>query len=175
MRNAMTAVLLAALMACAREDETPQPEPEPVETQPAPAAERPAGDISDPATATYAPELDVHIDEMERTDSGLYYEIVKEGSGATIAPGQTAVVHYTGWLPDGTKFDSSRDRGEPLSFPVGAGRVIAGWDEGVAGMAVGEERKLVIPPELGYGARGAGGAIPPNAVLVFDVELLEIR
>jgi FKBP-type peptidyl-prolyl cis-trans isomerase len=111
---------------------------------------------------------------MEETESGLRYEVLKEGTGAIVQPGQTAVVHYTGWLPDGTKFDSSRDRGEPFGFPVGAGQVIQGWDEGVAGMAIGEERKLVIPPALGYGPTGQG-PIPPNSTLVFDVELLEIR
>jgi FKBP-type peptidyl-prolyl cis-trans isomerase len=111
---------------------------------------------------------------MEETESGLRYEVLKEGTGAVVRPGQTAVVHYTGWLPDGTKFDSSRDRGEPFGFPVGAGQVIQGWDEGVAGMAIGEERKLVIPPALGYGPAGAGDVIPPNSTLVFDIELLDI-
>lgn len=104
------------------------------------------------------------------------------GSGPAITAGQTAVVHYTGWLfaadaPDnkGRKFDSSLDRREPFDFRVGAGQVIAGWDQGVAGMQVGQQRRLVIPAELGYGARGAGGVIPGGATLVFDVELLEIR
>jgi FKBP-type peptidyl-prolyl cis-trans isomerase len=173
MRISMKVAALVALLtaACAAE-ETPEPEPEPMTTEEAPP---PAStDISDPATAAYAPELDVHIDEMERTDAGLYYEIVKPGSGATVAAGQTAVVDYTGWLPNGNQFDSSRGR-EPFAFPVGAGRVIAGWDQGVAGMAVGEQRLLVIPPALGYGAMGSGGVIPPNATLVFEVELLEIR
>ncbi len=107
---------------------------------------------------------------------------LKPGEGPAIKPSQTAVVHYTGWLyaeeaPDnkGRKFDSSLDRNDPFSFPVGAGQVIQGWDQGVAGMQVGGQRRLVIPPELGYGARGAGGVIPPNAMLVFDVELLSIR
>ncbi len=109
------------------------------------------------------------------TPSGLKYTDVKEGTGAQPRAGQTAVVHYTGWLPDGTKFDSSKDRGQPFSFPLGQGRVIKGWDEGVATMRVGGTRRLVIPPDLGYGARGAGGVIPPNAELVFEVELLKIQ
>lgn len=106
------------------------------------------------------------------TDSGLQYIVIEEGSGATPTAGQTVRVHYTGWLLDGTKFDSSFDRGEPFPFPLGQGRVIRGWDEGVATMRVGEKRRLIIPPELGYGQRGFPGAIPPNATLVFDVELL---
>ena len=106
----------------------------------------------------------------------------KLGTGAEATPGKTVVVHYTGWLFDpaapgnkGRKFDSSRDRGDPFRFPLGAGRVIAGWDQGVAGMKVGGSRTLIIPPELGYGARGAGGVIPPGATLVFDVELLGVE
>jgi peptidylprolyl isomerase len=174
MQNTMTAALLAALLtACAGEETTP--EPEPLTTEEATTPEEAAPTMADPTTITYAPELEVNFDAMQRNDSGLYYEVLEEGSGETVAPGQTAVVHYTGWLPDGTKFDSSRDRGEPFSFGVGGGQVIAGWDEGVGGMAIGEQRKLVIPPDMGYGATGAGGVIPPNATLVFDVELLEIR
>ncbi len=111
---------------------------------------------------------------MITTASGLVYEELTVGSGAEAASGQHVTVHYTGWLTDGTKFDSSKDRDDPFSFMLGAGHVIRGWDEGVAGMKVGGSRKLTIPPELGYGARGAGGAIPPNATLVFEVELLAI-
>lgn len=109
------------------------------------------------------------------TPSGLKYVDQVVGTGEVAVAGKTANVHYTGWLENGKKFDSSVDRGQPFSFPLGAGRVIKGWDEGVQGMKVGGKRKLTIPSDLGYGSRGAGGVIPPNATLVFDVELLGIR
>jgi FKBP-type peptidyl-prolyl cis-trans isomerase len=112
---------------------------------------------------------------LTKTASGLAYEDMVTGTGPEAAAGQTAVVHYTGWLTDGTKFDSSRDRGEPFSFPLGAGQVIRGWDEGVAGMKVGGRRKLLIPSDLAYGDMGSPPVIPPKATLVFDVELLELR
>jgi peptidylprolyl isomerase len=113
------------------------------------------------------------------TSSGLQYIDTKPGTGATPRKGQNVSVHYTGWLyvngQKGKKFDSSVDRGQPFQFPVGAGRVIAGWDEGVGSMKVGGKRTLIIPPNLGYGAQGAGGAIPPNATLIFDVELIGVN
>lgn len=109
------------------------------------------------------------------TVSGLQYIDLVVGKGRQAKLGDTATVHYTGWLADGKKFDSSVDRKEPFSFRVGAGQVIKGWDEGVGTMRVGGKRKLTIPPQLGYGARGAGKVIPPNATLTFDVELLELR
>lgn len=108
------------------------------------------------------------------TASGLIYEELIVGEGDEAAAGQQVSVHYTGWLTDGTKFDSSKDRNDPFEFHLGRSQVIAGWDEGVQGMKVGGSRKLTIPPELGYGARGAGGVIPPNATLVFEVELLAV-
>ena len=118
---------------------------------------------------------------MQKTDtkptttaSGLQYIDFKIGDGASPKAGQTAIVHYTGWLDDGTKFDASRDHGKPFGFKVGMGQVIKAWDEGVATMKVGGKRKLTIPPGLGYGPRGAGNAIPPNATLVFEVELLKV-
>jgi FKBP-type peptidyl-prolyl cis-trans isomerase FkpA len=115
---------------------------------------------------------------MNTTPSGLQFEDTVEGSGAQAQAGQNVTVHYTGWLYDngakGAKFDSSKDRRDPFQFALGAGMVIRGWDEGVQGMKVGGTRVLVIPPELGYGARGAGGVIPPNATLMFEVELLAV-
>ena len=116
---------------------------------------------------------------MTKTPSGLQYEDTQAGTGGSPARGQTCVMHYTGWLwvngAKGAKFDSSVDRGKPFEFPLGQGRVIKGWDEGVATMRIGGKRTLLIPPELGYGARGAGGVIPPNATLVFEVELLGVK
>lgn len=112
---------------------------------------------------------------MIETESGLKYEILQEGDGEEAVSGKSVTVHYTGWLVDGSKFDSSVDRNSPFSFSLGKGMVIQGWDEGVAGMKIGEKRKLTIPAELGYGSRGAGTVIPPDATLVFDVELMEVN
>ena len=134
----------------------------PVDAQPTPTKQRNS-------------KLDATLNDLQKID-------VKQGTGAEATPGKAVVVHYTGWLYDtskpdshGAKFDSSRDKGLPFGFVVGAGRVIKGWDQGVAGMKVGGQRTLVIPPQLAYGERGAGGVIPPNAALIFDVELLEVK
>ncbi len=113
--------------------------------------------------------------DVTRTASGLELHEIERGFGEVARAGKTVSVHYTGYLEDGTKFDSSLDRGEPFTFALGAGKVIRGWDEGLVGMKVGGRRKLVIPPELAYGSRGAGKLIPPDATLVFDVELMEVR
>jgi peptidylprolyl isomerase len=115
------------------------------------------------------------IGDTVKTASGLQYVDLKFGTGASPQNGQTAVVHYTGWLTNGRKFDSSKDRNEPFKFPIGQGRVIKGWEEGVASMKVGGMRKLIIPSDLAYGDRGAGGVIPPGATLVFEVELLGVE
>jgi peptidylprolyl isomerase len=127
-------------------------------------------DLKEPQVATQVDEED-----FTTTESGLKYYDLETGTGDTPEAGQTVVVHYTGWLADGTQFDSSLDRGEPFSFVLSAGNVIPGWDEGVATMKVGGKRQLVIPPELGYGDQGAGSVIPPGATLIFEVELLEIQ
>jgi FKBP-type peptidyl-prolyl cis-trans isomerase FkpA len=110
----------------------------------------------------------------QQMPGGLSIDEIVEGDGATATAGVRVTVHYTGWLTDGTKFDSSKDRNDPFVFGLGQGQVIRGWDEGVQGMKVGGRRKLTIPPSMGYGARGAGGVIPPNATLVFEVELLAV-
>lgn len=116
---------------------------------------------------------------MTKTRTGLQYEDTTLGTGAEATAGKTCAMHYTGWLwvngAKGSKFDSSLDRGKPFSFKLGAGQVIVGWDEGILGIKIGGKRTLIIPPALGYGARGAGGVIPPNATLLFEVELLELR
>lgn len=123
-----------------------------------------------------APSLGIDPAEMERTPSGLLVRTDREGEGLPAREGDTVVVHYTGWLADGTQFDASRDRGRPLVAELGpGGRLVPGWDEGMRGMRVGERRTLVIPPALAYGAAGAGDVIPPDAWLVFEVELLELR
>ena len=151
MRHSVLALFALVLSACGGSDEAPN------------GGSRAAGGFEIDSAA------------LTTTPSGLRYQDLATGSGAEASAGQTAVVHYTGWLTDGTKFDSSRDRGDPFSFPLGAGQVIAGWDQGVAGMKVGGRRKLVIPPDLGYGPGGSPPVIPPNATLVFDVELLELK
>jgi peptidylprolyl isomerase len=128
---------------------------------------------------SHSPAMAQAAGKIMTTASGLKIEDSKVGTGATPTKGQTCVMHYTGWLYEngvkGKKFDSSVDRNEPFEFPIGMSRVIKGWDEGVATMKVGGKRTLIIPPDLGYGARGAGGVIPPNATLIFDVELLDVK
>jgi len=131
------------------------------------------------AVATPSERSHAADNQVTEMPDGLKYTDTKIGDGATAKAGNKVSVHYTGWLSDngtkGKKFDSSVDRGQPFQFTLGAHQVIAGWDEGVAGMKVGGKRTLTIPPELGYGARGAAGAIPPNATLIFDVELLQVQ
>ena len=151
-------VAVIALTTCSSEAEEPAEEPvaEPVEQAPEPTAEE--------TPAAQAEEV-----------TGLEIEDVVIGEGAEAVPGSAVSVHYTGWLTDETKFDSSVDRGQPFQFTLGQGMVIKGWDEGVAGMKVGGKRRLTIPPEMGYGDQGAGGVIPPGATLIFEVELLGVN
>ncbi len=157
-------ILAAALVSCG----TDEPETTAkVKVEP----EGGAGAAVEPAAESNSME----DNKTTTTESGLVIEVLQEGSGEEAKAGQTVNMHYTGWLTDGTKFDSSVDRGQPFAFQLGVGQVIAGWDEGVVGMKVGEKRKLTIPPSIGYGASGAGGVIPPNATLVFEVEFLGAR
>jgi peptidylprolyl isomerase len=127
------------------------------------------------ATNTNKGKTSMDLTNAVTTDSGLKYIDIEEGTGASPEKGQMVTVHYTGTLEDGSKFDSSKDRNQPFTFKIGVGQVIKGWDEGVATMKVGGRRTLIIPSDLGYGPRGAGGVIPPNATLIFDVELLGVK
>lgn len=136
------------------------------------SAPAPAAEANTPAAA---PAPAATGGKVHKLASGLQYEDLVVGNGTMAEPGMNVSVHYTGWLTDGTKFDSSVDRGQAFKFQLGAGMVIQGWDEGVKGMRIGGKRKLTIPSDLGYGPRGAGGVIPPNATLVFDVELLDVK
>lgn len=142
--------------------------------------ERPVGDESAQQESTvpadFAESLGIELADMQQTPSGLYIQDMVEGRGLAARSGHVVVVHYTGWLPNGEEFDSTRDAGEARSFQLGARRdVITAWEEGVTGMRIGGVRRLVVPPHLGYGARGVPGAIPPNATLVFEFELLDIK
>ena len=152
---------LLVVLACSTSTPTAEKAAPPSSTKAAPA------DTSAPSSVAGI--------EPVTTASGLKYWVLKPGTGATPQTGQRVKVHYTGWLKDGTKFDSSVDKGRPFGFAVGTGGVIQGWDEGVGTMKVGEKRQFEIPPQLGYGERGAGGVIPPNATLIFDVELLSVE
>ena len=174
-RLALAGALAMALAACSpreRSEPAASSEAAPAASDTLSMAEGVSSDSAPSSSPVASKEAEVNDPELTTTKSGLKYKDLTAGSGATATPGKTARVHYTGWLVDGTKFDSSVDRGQPFEFKLGAGQVIKGWDEGVAGMKVGGKRKLVIPPDLGYGARGTGGVIPPDATLIFEVELL---
>lgn len=167
MKKAGFAILvgLIALVGCNQQESSP-----PAEMTEEPATEAPA-DTTAPADSG----IPTVSGDTVTTETGLKYIVMATGDGPTPEAGNLIGAHYTGWLLDGTKFDSSRDRGQPLQFPVGQGRVIKGWDEALTTMNIGERRLLIIPPELAYGERGTpGGPIPPNATLIFDVELMSI-
>ena len=168
MRRAVMCLALVLLSGCTLD--TVRSKPLGAQTQ-APGK----SNVGAPEKVTFNPSLNVDLAMMALSSSGLYWKDMAVGDGAEAVRGSTAVVNYTGWLPDGREFDSSKNAGQPFSFRVGGGRVIQGWDEGVAGMRVGGRRLLVIPPALGYGASGVGGVIPGNATLVFQVELLDVR
>jgi len=159
--------LLLVVAACGdAPDEVPPPMEEP----------EPAAELVDPRMETYATELRINIDEMETTASGVYFRIDEPGDGEEAESGRTVAIHYTGYLPDGSAFDSSREQEQPFTIQLGAGQVIPGFEHGIEGMQVGERRTVIIPPHLAYGAQGAGaGVIPPNAVLIFDLELMDVE
>lgn len=169
MRNSRARFLLAAslvaLVACGGGDEAAE----------VPATRTPESVAGAPSLPDFAESLNVDLGQMRRSDTGLYYMDLDEGTGLAAKDGHIVSVHYTGWLPTGDVFDSNVAGDEPFSFQLGRRDVISGWEEGVRGMRINGKRRLVIPPELAYGQRGYPGAIPPNAYLVFDVELLDIK
>jgi len=171
-------MLMIAFLAGACSPQTPPSTPTPPPPPAAPAetvTPPPAGDAQVPSSPDAAvPGGPPPAGNQQSLPNGVKYTILKPGQGKVAEPGKTVSVHYTGWLTDGKQFDSSRGRGEPFEFALGAGQVIPGWDTGVAGMKVGEQRRLEIPPEHGYGAQGAGSDIPPNSTLIFEVELLDV-
>ena len=174
MRPATHTLLLAVpflvLAACSQGSDTSQSATDRAAAHSARAPMNP-----DPAANTYAPALGITLAQFTKQASGLYTHDDTTGTGPVATPGKTVQVHYTGWLADGDKFDSSLDRGEPIAFTLGQGEVIRGWDEGIAGMKVGGARTLVIPGALAYGVRGSPPDIPPNSVLVFRVKLVGVR
>ncbi|MBK8232566.1 MAG: FKBP-type peptidyl-prolyl cis-trans isomerase [Candidatus Eisenbacteria bacterium] len=169
------AVLALALSGCNQKQSVDHPPAKAPEAKQTAAPSTPAAGANSQTQTPATPPAQANGGKMVTNPSGLQYEDLVVGTGPSPARGESVQVHYTGWLTDGSKFDSSKDRGTPFVFPLGMGRVIKGWDEGVASMKVGGKRKLIIPANLGYGAQGAGGVIPPNATLVFEVELLGIQ
>ncbi|HEU4564019.1 MAG TPA: FKBP-type peptidyl-prolyl cis-trans isomerase [Gemmatimonadaceae bacterium] len=170
-RSALLLAALSALAACAAKEEPARDAADSAARVAAP--DDPRGDTL--VDTVYADSLRVSLAEMTRLPGGIYYRDTKRGTGPAADSGRTVTVHYTGWLSNGRVFDSSRERGEPVTFPLGEGRVIAGWDAGLAGMRAGGRRLLVIPPASGYGRAGKPGTIPSRATLVFDVALLKVR
>ncbi len=184
LRQAVVGVLVVLAAGCSQ-SEAPKPDQQPAAaaTPQAATAMAPAAKATQPAATAATQQVSdavspppIAVTPRPSAPSGeLQIEDVKVGTGDEAVAGKSVTVHYTGWLTDGTKFDSSKDHGQPFTFQLGAGQVIRGWDQGVLGMKVGGARKLTIPPSLAYGANGAGGVIPPNATLVFDVELLGVN
>lgn len=170
----IAAVLALTVVGCANNDATENAAPADTAATASPTPQASPTPASPPGPATNGGKMATG-GKMTTTASGLKYQDTKVGTGAVAKTGQTVQVHYTGTLTNGTKFDSSRDQNKPFTFTIDGGQVIKGWDEGVQGMKVGGRRRLTVPPDLGYGAAGAGGVIPPNATLVFDVELLGIQ
>ncbi|MHB8997212.1 MAG: FKBP-type peptidyl-prolyl cis-trans isomerase [Armatimonadota bacterium] len=178
----IVAVLLVTLAGCTKQAPPAMQDSQPIAEAPATPAE-PATTADPAATGEEAKKGESMGPKLEgeegkpvvTSDSGLKYIVLEKGTGEKPQKGATVVAEYTGWLPNGEKFDSSKDHPGDFSFPVGTGQVIPGWDEALSDMQVGERRKLIVPPDLGYGAQGAGGVIPPNATLIFEVKLVKIK